>query len=43
MDYSILEVFVKPITGQVEDLISEIRKIKHPYDRGIKAREGIEF
>jgi len=25
------------------DLITNIKKIKHPYDRGIKAREGIEF
>lgn len=25
------------------DLVSEIKKIKHPCDRGIKARKGIEF
>ncbi len=25
------------------DYVSEIRKVKHPYDRGVKAREGIEF
>lgn len=25
------------------DYISEIRKIKHPYDRGMAAREGIEY
>ena len=25
------------------DLISEIKKIKHPYDKGILAREGVEF
>lgn len=25
------------------DYISEIKKIKHPYDKGIKAREGIEY
>ncbi len=24
------------------DYVSEVRKIKHPYDRGIPAREGIE-
>jgi cob(I)alamin adenosyltransferase len=24
------------------DYISEIKKIKHPFDKGIKAREGIE-
>jgi cob(I)alamin adenosyltransferase len=25
------------------DYVSEIRKLKHPYDRGVKAREGIEY
>ena len=25
------------------DYISEIRKVKHPYDRGVPARKGIEF
>ena len=25
------------------DYITEMKKIKHPYDKGIKAREGIEF
>jgi len=25
------------------DLVSEIKKIKHPYDKGIKARKGVEF
>lgn len=25
------------------DYVSEIKKIKHPFDKGIKAREGIEF
>jgi cob(I)alamin adenosyltransferase len=25
------------------DLVTEMRKIKHPYDRGINARKGIEF
>jgi cob(I)alamin adenosyltransferase len=24
------------------DYVSEIRKVKHPYDRGIPARAGIE-
>lgn len=27
---------------QLADYISEIRKIKHPYDKGLKARKGIE-
>jgi cob(I)alamin adenosyltransferase len=25
------------------DYVSEIRKVKHPYDLGVKAREGIEY
>lgn len=25
------------------DYVSEIKKIKHPYDKGITAREGVEF
>ncbi len=25
------------------DYVSEIKKVKHPYDRGITAREGVEF
>ena len=25
------------------DYVSEIRKVKHPYDQGISAREGIEY
>ena len=28
---------------ELADYVSEIRKIKHPYDRGIAAREGIEY
>jgi len=27
----------------VADYISEIHKVKHPYDRGVQAREGIEY
>ena len=25
------------------DLVTEMKKIKHPYDKGIKSRKGIEF
>ncbi|MBC8481042.1 MAG: cob(I)yrinic acid a,c-diamide adenosyltransferase [Planctomycetes bacterium] len=25
------------------DLVTEMKKIKHPYDKGIKSRQGIEF
>ncbi|MFC1952983.1 cob(I)yrinic acid a,c-diamide adenosyltransferase [Chloroflexota bacterium] len=28
---------------QLADLVTEFKKIKHPYDRGIKARRGIEY
>ena len=28
---------------ELVDYVSEIRKVKHPYDCGIAAREGIEF
>jgi cob(I)alamin adenosyltransferase len=28
---------------EAADYVSEIRKIKHPFDRGIKARKGVEF
>ena len=29
--------------NEIADYVSEIRMIKHPYLRGIKAREGIEY
>ncbi len=28
---------------EIADYISNIQSIKHPYDRGVKARKGIEF
>ncbi|NEM83869.1 cob(I)yrinic acid a,c-diamide adenosyltransferase, partial [Escherichia coli] len=28
---------------KLADCVSEIRKIKHPFDRGITARRGIEY
>lgn len=28
---------------QRADYISEIRKVRHPFDRGVKARRGVEF
>ncbi|MCP4134250.1 MAG: cob(I)yrinic acid a,c-diamide adenosyltransferase [bacterium] len=27
---------------ELADLVTEMKKIKHPFDRGVKAREGIE-
>lgn len=34
-----------PAEGLIElaDYVSEIRKVKHPFDKGIKARKGVEF
>jgi cob(I)alamin adenosyltransferase len=28
---------------ELADYVSEIKAVKHPYDRGISARRGIEF
>ena len=28
---------------ELADYVTEIRKVKHPYDQGITAREGIEY
>ena len=28
---------------ELADYVSEIRKVKHPFDRGILARPGIEY
>lgn len=28
---------------EIADLVTEMKKIKHPFDKGIKARKGIEF
>ena len=28
---------------EAADLVTEMVKIKHPFDKGIKARKGIEF
>ncbi|MCI9148574.1 MAG: cob(I)yrinic acid a,c-diamide adenosyltransferase [Hungatella sp.] len=32
-----------PELVSLADYVSEIRKVKHPFDRGVGAREGIEF
>ena len=28
---------------ELGDYVTEMRKVKHPYDKGIKAREGVEY
>lgn len=35
--------YADPKLIDLADLVTECRKIKHPYDRGIKARAGIDF
>ena len=32
-----------PAMQEAADYITEMKKIKHPFDRGIPAREGVEF
>ena len=32
-----------PKIFELADLVSEIKKIKHPYDKGILARKGVDF
>lgn len=33
----------EPELTELADYVSEIRKVKHPFDRGIMARKGIEY
>jgi len=28
---------------EIADLVTEMREIKHPYQKGVEARKGIEF
>jgi len=28
---------------EIADLVSQIKKVKHPFDIGVRARPGIEF
>ena len=32
-----------PALTELADYITEMRKLRHPYDRGVAARIGIEF
>lgn len=34
---------VLPAFLELADYVTEMRKLRHPYDRGIQARKGIEF
>ena len=33
----------QPALTELADYITEMRKLRHPYDRGVAARKGIEF
>ncbi|MBQ9359369.1 MAG: cob(I)yrinic acid a,c-diamide adenosyltransferase, partial [Abditibacteriota bacterium] len=33
----------KPEVMEAADYVTEMKLVKHPYDRGIKARKGIDF
>lgn len=35
--------YISPNLIAMSDLVTEVKKIKHPYDLGIKARKGVEF
>lgn len=35
--------YADPALIELADLVTEMRKIKHPYDKGIPARKGIEY
>jgi len=28
---------------EIADLVTEMREVKHPYQKGVEARKGIEF
>lgn len=32
-----------PVLTELADYVTEMRKLRHPYDRGVAARKGIEF
>ena len=35
--------YARPELIELADLVSEIKEIKHPFQKGILAREGIDF
>ena len=43
MDLVLTGNFAKDEVIEVADLVTEMREIKHPYQRGIKAKKGIDF
>lgn len=35
--------YADPGVIELADLVTEMKKIKHPYDKGVKARKGFDF
>ena len=33
----------KPQLLEIADLVTEMRRVKHPFDQGIKAQRGVDF
>ena len=43
MDLILTGNYAKDEVIEAADLVTEMREIKHPFQRGIKAKEGIDF
>ena len=43
MDLVLTGNYAKDKVIEVADLVTEMREIKHPFQRGIKAKKGIDF
>jgi cob(I)alamin adenosyltransferase len=43
MELVLTGCWARPEIIKLADLVSEVRAIKHPWEKGIKARKGIEF
>ncbi len=43
MDLVLTGNYTKDEVIEVADLVTEMREIKHPFQRGIKAKKGIDF
>ena len=43
MDLVLTGNYAKDEVIEVADLVTEMREIKHPFQRGIKAKKGIDF
>ena len=43
MELVLTGCWARPEIIKLADLVSEVRAVKHPWEKGIKARKGIEF